>query len=64
VEAHRIVGQAESRGVTLRLLGGLAFRLRNPSSVQANLSRRYVDIAFVGFRKQRKEIEKLFDALG
>jgi len=58
------VGQAETRGVTLRLLGGLAFRLRNPSSVQANLSRRYVDIDFVGFRKQRKEIEKLFGELG
>jgi len=46
------------------LLGGLAFRLRNPSSVKANLSRKYVDIDFVGFRKQRKEIEKLFDQLG
>ncbi len=50
--------------MTLRLLGGLAFRLRNPSSVQANLSRKYVDIDFVGFRKQRKDIEKLFDELG
>ena len=64
MEANRIVGQAEARGVTLRLLGGLAFRLRNPSSVQANLSRKYVDIDFVGFRKQRKGIEKLFDELG
>lgn len=64
VEANRIVGVAESKKVTLRLLGGLAFRLRNPSSVMANLSRRYVDIDFVGFRKQRKEIEKLFEELG
>ncbi len=64
IEANRIVGVAETKKVTLRLLGGLAFRLRNPSSIQANLSRRYVDIDFVGFRKQRKEIEKLFDDLG
>jgi hypothetical protein len=64
IEANRIVGEAESKKVTLRLLGGLAFRLRNPSSVMANLSRRYVDIDFVGFRKQRKEIEKLFVDLG
>jgi len=64
VEANRIVGEAESRKVTIRLLGGLAFRLRNPSSVKANLSRRYVDIDFVGFRKQRKDIEKLFEDLG
>ena len=64
IEANRIVGVADSKKVTLRLLGGLAFRLRNPSSVMANLSRRYVDIDFVGFRKQRKEIEKLFDELG
>jgi hypothetical protein len=45
-------------------LGGLAFRLRNPSSLQQNLSRKYVDIDFVGLRKQRKDIEKLFDDLG
>jgi hypothetical protein len=64
IEANRIVGVADSKKVTLRLLGGLAFRLRNPSSVMANLSRRYVDIDFVGFRKQRKEIEKLFEELG
>lgn len=64
VEANRIVGVAESKKVTLRLLGGLAFRLRNPSSVQSNLQRKYVDIDFVGFRKQRKDIEKLFDELG
>jgi len=64
IEANRIVGVAESKKITLRLLGGLAFRLRNPSSVMANLSRRYVDIDFVGFRKQRKDIEKLFTDLG
>ena len=55
---------AGERGVTLRLLGGIAFRLRSPSARSVNLSRQYVDIDFVGLRKQRKSIEALFTDLG
>jgi len=64
VEATRIAKVASERGVTLRLLGGIAFRLRNPSSLSENLRRHYVDIDFVGLRKQRKQIEALFTELG
>lgn len=48
----------------MRLLGGIAFRLRSPSSIAQNLQRRYVDIDFVGLRNQRKEITQLFTDLG
>lgn len=64
LEAQKIVQEAESRKVTLRLLGGIAFRLRSPSSLQANLKRNYVDIDFVGLRKQSKQIKALFTDLG
>ncbi len=64
LEAQKIVQEADSRKVTLRLLGGIAFRLRNPSSLQANLKRSYVDIDFVGLRKQSKQIKSLFTDLG
>jgi len=63
-EAQRIVKEADSRDVTLRLLGGIAFRLRSPSSLHASLKRKYVDVDFVGLRKQRKEIQNLFTDLG
>jgi hypothetical protein len=63
-EASRIAKEADSRGVTLRLLGGIAFRLRSPSTLHANLKRKYVDIDFVGLRNQRKEIQNLFNHLG
>jgi hypothetical protein len=59
-EAERLVELASQRGVTLRLLGGIAFRLRCPSALNENLKRKYVDIDFVGTRKQRKEIQNLF----
>jgi hypothetical protein len=63
-EAQRIIKVATERDVLLRLLGGIAFRLRSPSSLEANLRRKYVDVDFVGLRKQRKEIQQLFDDLG
>lgn len=63
-EASRIVAEADSRNVTLRLLGGIAFRLRSPSSLSANLRRHYVDIDFVGLKNQRKHIQNLFSDLG
>ncbi|MDG6996110.1 MAG: hypothetical protein JRN52_09305 [Nitrososphaerota archaeon] len=63
-EARRLVAAAEGRGVTLRLLGGIAFRLRSPSSLSANLSRHYVDIDFIGLRNQRKHIQNMFTDLG
>jgi len=63
-EAQRIIKEADSREVTLRLLGGIAFRLRSPSALKENLRRRYVDVDFVGLRKQRKEIQTLFTDLG
>ncbi|HKW04278.1 MAG TPA: hypothetical protein VJN71_03160 [Nitrososphaerales archaeon] len=59
-EAKSLAVEAKNRGVTLRLLGGIAFRLRCPSSIQDNLKRNYVDIDFVGLRKDRKGIQTLF----
>jgi hypothetical protein len=48
----------------LRLFGGLAIRIRCPSSEESALGRRYVDIDFMGLRKQSKDIKKLFLGLG
>jgi hypothetical protein len=63
-EAQRIVDQAESQGVTLRLFGGMAIRLRCPSATHRGLQRKYADIDFMGFSKQSKRIGLLFKELG
>lgn len=63
-EATRIVQEAKQRNITLRLFGGIAFRLRSPSTLHANFKRDYVDIDFMGLRNQRKQITQLFTDLG
>lgn len=63
-EAARIVEEAKKRNITLRLFGGIAFRLRSPSTLHAHFKRHYVDIDFMGLRNQRKQITQLFADLG
>lgn len=63
-EALRIIEEARRQGVLLKLLGGIAFRLRCPSSLRSKLRRHYVDIDFVGVEKQRQKIRELFSQLG
>ncbi len=63
-EAQRIVNEAETKGITLRLFGGMAIRFRCPSATHRGLQRRYADIDFMGLSKQSKLIKKLFIELG
>jgi hypothetical protein len=63
-EALRIFKAAKQAGVTLRLVGGIAFRLKCPSSLAQNLKRSYQDIDFVGHEHERRRIMKLFGHLG
>jgi len=63
-EAERILRLSETRGITLRLLGGVAFGVRCPSASRPPLSRTYVDIDVIGHQKDSGKIKKLFDELG
>ena len=63
-EAQRIVEEAEKRGITLRLFGGMAIRFRCPSATHRGLQRKYADIDVMGLSKQSKDIKKLFIELG
>jgi hypothetical protein len=63
-EAERILQGAEAKGVTLRLLGGMAVSIRCPSASRPPLSRRYVDIDVMGRRKEVAKINQLFKELG
>lgn len=63
-EAQRILAEAQKRAVTLRLIGGVAFRIRSPeSSTLASFRREYVDIDLIGLRNQSRGIKALFNDL-
>jgi hypothetical protein len=63
-EAIRIINRAEKDGIRLRLLGGIAIKLRCKSAAHRTLTRSYADIDMVGSSKQRKGIKALFPELG
>ena len=60
-EAARLVDAANAEGVTLRLLGALAFATRCPAHayLQDQLGRVYTDIDFGGYGKQVRQIQQL-----
>jgi hypothetical protein len=60
-EADRLLALAEAEGVTLRLLGALAFKKRCPNHayLQAALGRRYTDVDLAGYGREVKGIRRL-----
>jgi hypothetical protein len=61
-EAARLVAAAAAQGVTLRLLGALAFAHRCPRHVylQDALGRVYTDIDFAGYGVQVRDTQRFF----
>ena len=47
-EAKRVVDEAMSRGIVLRLFGGVAVRFHCPSATHRSLQRSYPDLDFFG----------------
>lgn len=62
--AEQIIDVGEERGVTLRLLGGLAFKLNCPSSNRGIFFRENKDIDLVGRRDDSRKIVKIMETLG
>ncbi len=62
--ATQIIDLAETKGVRLRLLGGLAFKKLCSSSNDPRFFRENKDIDLMGRREDSKEIMKIMDALG
>ncbi|HEX7313626.1 MAG TPA: hypothetical protein VF297_06880 [Pyrinomonadaceae bacterium] len=65
-EAHRILKEAERRGVTLRLLGLQAVREHCPrfGHLLDEIGRCYLDLDFLGLSGQRSELKQLFAGMG
>jgi len=62
--AEQIIRVGESRGVTLRLLGGLAFKRLCPSTRMPSFYRENKDIDLVGKREDVRGIVKVLETLG
>ena len=59
-EALRLVTALQEKGLTIRLLGGLAVSLRCPSASHRALNRVYADLDFVAYKKQGRALETAF----
>lgn len=62
--AGKIIDSAERRGVSLRLLGGLAFKYLCPSTKEPRFYRKNKDIDLAGRREDIKEIKKIMESQG
>jgi hypothetical protein len=65
-ELKRILEASAEAGLTLRVIGSLAFQMHCPSFgfIQQAMGRAYTDIDFAAYRKQAKEIKVLMAGLG
>ncbi len=62
--AEQIINLGESRGVRLRLLGGLAFKKLCKSASGARYNRENKDIDLIGRREDQKEVMRIMETLG
>src|SRR5690242_16059024 len=63
-EAERLVGLAASAGLTTRLLGGVAVRVRCPSAQQPPFARSYGDLDLAAPRKDGRGLRGVLEAAG
>jgi hypothetical protein len=65
-ELQRILKFSEHEGVTLRVIGSLAFQMHCPNYgyLQAAMGRAYTDIDFASYRKDTRQIKEMMKNLG
>ncbi len=63
-EARRILARAEAEQVPLRLLGGVAIKLRSPGDLPPAFARSYADLDFVTKKKAAGRVTELFRGEG
>jgi hypothetical protein len=63
-EMQRIVSEAQKRGIFLRLIGGLAFKVHCPHATHRALEREYPDIDFVTDKESARKLLEFLPAMG
>lgn len=61
-EALRLVKDAETRGIQLRILGSIAYRLQCPKNLHLfqDMARVLTDVDFAGLKSQNQEVREFF----
>jgi hypothetical protein len=65
-ELKRIIEASQEAGLTLRVIGSLAFQMHCPKYgyLQAAMGRAYTDLDFAGYSKESREVKVLMAGLG
>src|SRR3712207_2300573 len=63
-EALRVAGEADREGLSLRLLGGVAIKLRAKDGLHPAFEREYADLDWITPRGTSAEVQRFFKALG
>jgi hypothetical protein len=63
-EALRLIDETNSKGITLRLLGGMAIYLSSPCTRAEPFAREIDDLDFVVSKRQAYSLEKLLEKIG
>jgi hypothetical protein len=63
-EGMRLLGRARSNQLPLRLLGGVAIRLRAPGELPRAFERRYADLDFVTGKRSSRDAQRFFAEAG
>jgi hypothetical protein len=63
-EALRIAGEAEKRNLALRLLGGVAIKLRAKDGLNPTFRREYADLDWITPKGTSADAQRFFEALG
>ena len=63
-EARRVAGEAERENVVLRLLGGVAIKLRAPDGLDPAFEREYADLDWITPKGKSAQAQRFFESLG
>ena len=63
-EGGRLVEEAAARGISIRLLGGVAFWLRSSNGTREAFGREYPDLDVVAHKRQSRKLRDLLEELG
>ena len=63
-EARRIAEEVDRDGLPLRLLGGVAVRLRAQDGLRPAFEREYADLDWITPRRASRETQRFFEGLG
>ena len=63
-EMNRLMDAAQERKLHLRLIGGLAIKVHSPSASHRALQRNYPDIDLVVPKREKRQLDEFFGAMG